>query len=173
MDKHLRQLLKDNDEEGIDDAVFEEECDHFFAVDWREDDASTVSYCAESLGIDSLKAEWREESLVIIYKGKETTVPLTQSHADRHITVCTLNDILHPKYEIRYLVCTHGDDTAGYAALPSKDWKDLDKKFPDAVAANFIRLNEIPNIFTELTEKKLPAAARKRLKRMAKRYESS
>lgn len=169
MDDELRQRLCDRDEQFVENAFFDDTCRHFFAVDWREDDASIVEYCAECLDSDSLRAEWREDSLVIIRDGSETAVPLTDSDADRHITICALNDVLQPEYEIRYLVCSQGSDTAGFAVLRSSDWQSLEQECRPVVGENFLKLRDLPNVFTELTEEKLPVPARARVKRMINR----
>ena len=169
MDQALRRMLSDRDDGAIDDAFFENGCCHFFAVDWREDDADIVEYCAKCLGLPSLRAEWRGESLVIIHDENETPVPLANDDGDRHVTISTLNELLQPEYEIRFLVCSHGSDTAGFAVLPTADWHSLENGFPQATAENFIRLRAIPSMFTELTDNQPPAAARARFQRMLER----
>src|SRR5262245_41896730 len=107
MNPELRQLVIDSDEVGLERAFFDNECTHFFAVDWREDDADIVAYCAQALGLDSLTAEWRDEDLFIVFDGRAVRVPLQIDVADRHITLCALNDVLSPKYEVRFLVFSH------------------------------------------------------------------
>src|SRR5262245_12396779 len=94
MSPDIRQMVIDRDEVGLERAYFENECPHFFAVDWRGDDADIVEDCAAALGLDSLTAEWRGEDLFILFDGKEVRVPLLMDVADRHITICTLNDVL-------------------------------------------------------------------------------
>ncbi len=173
MDEALRKWLNDEDERAIDDAFFDSGCRHFFAVDWGEDDADIVDYCADCLEDDSLCSEWRDDLLVIIRNGKETIVPLADDEGDRYVTICTLNDVLRPDYEIRFLVCSHGSDTAGFAALPAADWRSLDTELPNAVQANFIKLRELPNVFTEMTDQHLPEAAHARFQRMLERSRRS
>jgi len=48
MSPELRQMVLDRDEVGLERAYFDNECPHFFAVDWREDDADIVACCAEA-----------------------------------------------------------------------------------------------------------------------------
>jgi len=169
MEEALRQWLIENDERAIDGAFFDGECPHFFAVDWREDDADIVQYCADCLGNESIRAEWQDDTLVIIRDDNETTVPLANDEGDRDITIRTMNDVLQPHYEIRLLVCSHGSDTAGFAVLPTTDWQLLDAELPESVNANFIKLALLPNIFTEMTDQHLPEAARARFQRMLDR----
>ena len=169
MEQALRQWLVAQDEAAIDDAFFDDGCPHFFAVDWGEDDADIVQYCADCLGGDSIRTEWRGDSLVIMRDDKETTVPLAHDEGDRDITLRTLNDVLQPDYEIRMLVCSHGSDTAGFAVLSAADWLSLECEIPQAINENFVRLTLLPNIFTEMTAEHLPKAARARLQRMLER----
>ena len=169
MEQSIRLWLIDNDERAIEDAFFDNECAHFFAVDWREDDADVVQYCAECLGNESMRAEWKDDTLVIIRDDNETTVPLANDEGDRDITIRTLNDVLQPHYEIRLLVCSHGSDTVGFAVLASADWQLLDAELPQSVNANFIKLALLPNMFTEMTDKHLPETARARFQRMLDR----
>jgi hypothetical protein len=169
MTPEFRQLVIDRDEAGLERLYFESECPHFFAVDWREDDADIVEYCADCLGLTSLTAEWRDEDLVVSFEGRELKVPLIMDVADRHITICTLNDLLSPNYQIRFLVFSHGSDTLGLAALSAADWQSLEKTSPAVVAENFIDPRNLPNLMTELTEEKLPPNAQARFQRMLER----
>ncbi|TWU22864.1 hypothetical protein Pla52o_23930 [Novipirellula galeiformis] len=169
MEQSLRQWLTERDEGAIDDAFFENECPHFFAVDWREDDADIVRYCADCLGNIAIRGEWRDDTLVIIRNGNETTVPLANDEGDRDVTIRALNGALQPDYEIRLLVCSYGGDTAGFAVLASADWQSLDAELSQAASENFVKLALLPNIFTEMTDQHLPEAARTRFQRMLER----
>jgi len=169
MSPDLRQMVIDRDEVGLERAFFENECSHFFAVDWRKDDADIVADCAEALELDSLTAEWRGEDLFIRFDGREMRVPLLMDVADRHITICTLNDVISPNFEVRFLVFSHGSDTGGFAALSIVDWRELEKANAAVVAENFIDPRKLPNLMTELTDEKLPANARARFERMLNR----
>lgn len=169
MEQSLRQWLTDDDERAIDAAFLDNSCPHFFAVDRREDDADIVQYCADCLGNESLRGEWQNDMLVIIHGENKTTVPLANDDGDRDVTIRTLNDVLQPHYEIRFLVCSHGSDTAGFAVLPAADWQLLDAERSASVNANFIKLTLLPNIFTEMADRHFPGAARARFQRMLDR----
>jgi hypothetical protein len=93
MDPEFRRMVIDRDEVGIEELYFEDECPHVFNVDWREDDAAIVEYCADCLDLDALTAEWRGEDLFATYAGKTIKVPLRQDEGDRHITICALNNM--------------------------------------------------------------------------------
>jgi hypothetical protein len=162
-------MIEERDEPSLEQAYFDNECPHFFTVDCREDDADIVKYCSDCLGLPSLAAEWRDEVLFMAFEGKEVRVPLQQDTADRHITICTVNDLLSPKYEIRFVVLSQGSDSIGLAALSTEDWRELERTNPETVAENFIDPRKLPNLMTELTERDLPVNAQARLQRMAER----
>jgi len=155
MDAAFREMLVNRNQAALKDAYFDNSCRHFFTVDWREDDADVVGYCANCLGLSSLSADWRDDALVITFEGKERPVALVMDVADRHTTVCALNDVLSPGFEIRFIVCSFGSDTLGFAALSVADWQALEQECPAAVAENFIDPRELPNLMTELTAQKL------------------
>jgi hypothetical protein len=169
MSPELRQMVVDRNEVSLEQAYFDKKCPHFFSVDWRQDDADIVSNVAECLELPSLTAEWRDENLYIILDGREVRASLQIDVADRHITICTLNDVLSPNYEIRYLVFSHGSDTLGFAALSVQEWRELEKAAAEVVDENFIDPRSLPNLMTELTAATLPPKARARFERMLKR----
>ncbi len=169
MHPSLRQWLMERDESALEDAFFDNDCPHFFAVDWREDDADIVQDCADCLGTDSLQGEWRGDRFVIIRDGVETAVPLANDEGDRDVTIRTLNDVLQPDYEIRFLVCSHGSDTSGFAVLASADWQALEAESSQTVDENFVKLALLPNLCTEMTDQHLSEAARTRFQRMLER----
>lgn len=169
MDAELREMLLQGDEVALEEAYNDGDLPHSFAVDWRADDADIVSVCAACLNLPSLSADWRGEDLILTFEGREHRVPLVKGVADRHITLCTLNDVLAPGYEVRFVVCSHGGDTPGFLALPTLDWQALEAECPEAVAENFIDPRKLPNLMTELTDATLPPPARARYERMQMR----
>lgn len=173
MQDSFRQWLSDRDECSIDAAYFEKECPHVFAVDWGEDDADVVQKCGDCLVDESIRGEWRDNTLVIIRGGNETPVQLANNGGDRDVTIRTLNEVLQPDYEIRLLVSSHGSDTVGLAVLAAADWEFLDAEMAQAVYENFVKLELLPNMFTEMTDQHLPEPARRRFKRMLARNRKS
>jgi hypothetical protein len=169
VDPALRQILVDRDEAAFERIYYEDKCQHLFSVDWKQGDDEIVQFCADCLDLPSLSGEWRDGQLFILLAGHERRVPLVEDIEDRHITICTLNDMLSPKFEIRYIVASGGSDTAGFAALSCADWQLLESECPEVVAENFIDPRKLPNLFTEFTEANLPVPARARYKRMFNR----
>ncbi|MEM9347393.1 MAG: hypothetical protein AAGB26_12325 [Planctomycetota bacterium] len=168
MAKGIKELLIDHDNPGVYQLCYgDHDCPNIFSVDWRADETEVVDDCATCLGLDSLSAEWSEdgESVTVSYNGTKTEVPNTDN---RYAIVIALNQLLQPEYEIRYMVVSHGTDTACFAVLTASDWNDLDAQAEEAVKENFIQLEGLPNIFTELIDRDLPLEARELLKRINK-----
>lgn len=166
MDEKLLQAIRDRDDLAIESLCHDEECQNLFWVDWREEEESIVEDCASRLQLDLLTTKWIDDKLVIVRDKTETVVPLEQEPGDRHIALCTLNEVLAPDFEIRMLVCSHGGDTLAFCVLPSTDWEQLDKEHPEATAENFLRFSPKLNLFTEFTDHDLPPLARARMSRM-------
>jgi len=169
MSPELKSALFSKDEKKLEDAFINERCPEFFGVDWRAGDDEIVESCADCLHLASLTSEWVEDKLFMIFEGRRTLVPLMEDPGDRHITICHINDVLEGKYQLRFLVISHGSDTIELAALPSEEWQFLDGACPDVVRENFIDPRALPNLFTQFTEKDLPVPARARYLRMINR----
>jgi hypothetical protein len=165
----LRQLASDRNEAGIEQAFFEDACRDFVAVDWRAEDTEIVRLCAVALELPTLRAERRGQDLTITCDGNEVVVRLQHAVGDRHLTICSLNDLISSHHQLRYMVCSVGSDTAGFAALSNADWQLLEAINPTFVAENFIDPRQLPNVITELTALKLPLAAQARWQRMLDR----
>jgi hypothetical protein len=169
VDPDFRRMILDRDEVGFEQAFFEGDCPHCFIVDGRDDDADIIQSCSKCLSLPSLSGEWQGDDLIITYGNETKRVPIQFDIGDRHTTVCALNDILSPTFEVRYLVISHGSDTLGFAALSTEDWASLKTANREAVAENFIDPRTLPNIMTELTDETLPPDARARSERLVER----
>ncbi|MGV3663956.1 MAG: hypothetical protein ACO1TE_27540 [Prosthecobacter sp.] len=169
MDPALEKLVADRDEAGIERAFFEGGCKNLIAVDWRDEDDEIVSSCATCLNLPDLASRFEGRDLVITYAGRERRVSLKQDVGDRHLTICGINDAIAPGHELRFLVCSHGSDTIGLAALSTADWRSLEDRFPEAVSENFLDPRTLPNIINDLIDDHLPPEARARFDRMLAR----
>lgn len=151
------QLIANVLESGDGPAVEEllDDRNTCFWVDWREEDDSIARYCEGILETGSLSAEFvdvdTEEGceLHLYYKGKDLKVPLTFSPQDRHITICSLNEILHPDYEVRFFTASNGMDTLTFVPLASMSWEELEKQYGAAVGGHFYKILPKPNLFTD------------------------
>jgi hypothetical protein len=143
-----------------------------FAVDWREPDDDIIGYCESVLQTGCLSAENAEadnecDDLYINYRGTRTKVPLACNGGDRHVTLCALNDVLAPDYQIRWIVISHGSDTLGFVPLPSGAWRSLESRYPQQVAENFLDPRPLPNLFTVFVDDDLPEPAKSHWQRVS------
>ena len=115
-------------------------------VDWREEDDAIPEYCEGVLKTGCLSAECveiEEEpgfAVDITYKGKVTRVPLVVGAADRPITMFTLNQVLEPDYEVRYLRASECTDGWCCVPLPTSAWRELEAQYGDRVDWAFTRI---------------------------------
>lgn len=165
----LNSLLANHDEKRFEDAYVAGQVPEFIGIDWREPDDEIIEACAECLQLDSLQPVWNGDRLYISFQGQQSRVPLAEDVGDRHVTICRLNDVLEGRYQLRFIVVSHGSDTIGFAALPLEEWRLLETKAPQIVEENFIDPRLLPNVITDFTELDFPIPARARYLRMANR----
>lgn len=138
-------------------AMLEDEQTVFW-VDWRHEDDAIPNDCESVLQTGHLSGELvnvdTEEGFEIYvrYKNKRIKVPLTVSPADRHITLCSLNEALAPDYEVRFCIDSNGSDTLAFLPLPTSTWAELEVRFGQQVSQRFYKIAARPNLFTETLE---------------------
>jgi hypothetical protein len=126
-----------------------------FWVDWRQEDETIADACEEVLGTGRLSGEYVETDtdegyeVYIRYGDRRVRVPLTYTEADRHVTLCALNEALAPDYEVRFCVDSTGGDTLAFLPLPAAWWAELEQRYGHAVGERFRRISARPNLFTD------------------------
>lgn len=140
--------VRSDDDAAFAALVSNEDC--CFSVDWREADDAIVEYCESVMRTGRLSAEWAEDDLFVIFGSKRVRVPLTESAADRHITLLTLNEALSPEFEVRMLYASVGCDSGTFVPLGSEGWSALEREAAEIVSRRFHKLMPHPNTFTEL-----------------------
>jgi hypothetical protein len=129
---------EDDDESGDSDP-------HAIVVDWRADDREVVEQFAERLVPgDTLTTRHDDSGLYATYNGTEFRIPLTESGADRYVTICSLMSILSARYELRRFTYSIGSDTHSFLLLLREDWARLDKESRNWARSTFepVRLGE-------------------------------
>jgi hypothetical protein len=150
-----RELVARVVESPSDDRIqaLLDDTDTVFWVDWRGPDDDIVNDCEAIIQTGSLSAELVDadagSEMYVSYNDKRVRVPLTDSAQDRHITLCSINEVLGPDYEIRFCIDSNGADTLAFLPLSSSDWKDLERRYGDAVSRRFYKLAARPNVFTD------------------------
>ena len=108
------------------------ERDLLVVVDWRAEEEEVVAdFAAHLADGDSLDAEAKDGDayeLWVRYNGEASRLPLTESQADRYVTICSLASILSQKYEIRGLRSSLRDDTHLFMILTRADWAALERE---------------------------------------------
>lgn len=121
-----------------------------FWIDWREEPAEIPGICEGMIGTHLLSAEEDDESVYVVWRGTRTKIPLTQTGADPHVTLFTINNAIRPEYEIRFVRQSVGNDSAAFVILSTADWQTLEEQYGrNKVADAFAIILERPNLFTE------------------------
>jgi hypothetical protein len=154
----ILDAVRNDDDDAFVELASNKEC--CFAVDWREEDRYIVQDCESILRTGRLRAEWVGDELFVTFGTKRLRAPLTESAADRHITLLTLNEALSPEFEVRMLYASVGNDTGVFVPLASDGWSTLEREACEVVSRRFHKLTTHPNTFTDLI--KVPAKARPR-----------
>ena len=147
----IRELITKPTDKSIIDRIWDDDGTLFW-VDHGEQDEDIVKNCESHLKTGKLSAEFDDKALTLYiqYGDKREMVPLTNSPADRHITLVALNKILTPDYETRLLNASIGGDTLAFVPLPCSEWQALDREFgADRVTVAFRKLESSPNVFTD------------------------
>jgi len=153
-DDAIRRALAAHSDEAMWSLIHDQTV--CFWVDWREVDQAIVEYCEIILQTGKLSAEIVDEDdehgfeMFIQFGQRRVKVPLVIGVEDRHITVHTLNQLLLPDLEIRYVLASNGNDGAAFLPLSSNSWKQLENEFPAEVEHNFLKIESSLNLFTEI-----------------------
>jgi hypothetical protein len=117
----VRAVLESPANEAIQ-ALLDDEATVFW-VDCGEEDETIADGCEEVLRTGRLSGEYvatntaQGYAVYIRYGGRRVRVPLTGSAADRHVTLCTLNEALAPDYEVRFCLDSNGSSALAFLPL--------------------------------------------------------
>lgn len=126
-----------------------------FWIDWRQEDETIAESCESVLQTGHLSGELVEVDTdegfeaYLQYRDRRVKVPLSYSDDDRHITLCALNRVLAPEYEVRFCIDSNGSDTLAFLPLESKQWSAFESRYGEAVSKRFYKITERPNLFTD------------------------
>jgi len=152
MDLELIKRVLASPTEEITENLLDDD-DTVFWVDWRGEDELIVEDCESILQTGALSADvenidtapgWE---MYINCKDKRVKVPLVEDTQDRHITLCSLNQILNPDYEVRFCADTDGSDTLAFLPLASSVWAELEAEFGESVQKRFHKIQAEERLF--------------------------
>jgi hypothetical protein len=126
-----------------------------FWINWRQEDETIAQSCesviqSSDLFGESVESDMPEGYQVFVrFRDRREQVPLSYSRDDRHITLCALNRVLAPEYEVRFCIDSNGGDTLAFLPLASDVWAELELRYGNEVAQRFYKMTERPNLFTD------------------------
>jgi hypothetical protein len=136
MNKEFARRLIEHPNEETTSELFEG-IDGIFWVDWREADNYIVKLASQTLTGVELKAFWADDKLKINYQGQVTEVPLRNKPGDQEITLRTLNRVIAPDFEFRFVKASDGGDTLAFMMLNKESWSELEAEFGPNVGNAF------------------------------------
>ncbi|PWB19880.1 hypothetical protein DCO46_21270 [Flavobacterium sp. HTF] len=128
MDEKIEKLNQYLESEEYDD-FYNLGNDIVFWVDWRESDDAIIEYCEKCLKTTSLSAEMKQVSDNLELTIKYENTIYTEKIVDRDRTIISLNEIIKPKYEIRFCKVSDGSDTLAFLPLANQQWQQLMEKY--------------------------------------------
>lgn len=126
-----------------------------FWIDWRQEDETIAESCESVLQTGRLSGELIETDsdegyeVYLQYGERRIKVPLSYSEQDRHITLCALNRLLAPEYEVRFCIDSNGSDSAAFLPLACAQWGNLEVLYDANVGRRFYQFSDKPNLFTD------------------------
>ena len=124
-----------------------------FWIDWRQEDETIADSCESVLQTGHLSGELVDTGegyeVYLQYRDRRVKVPLSYTGDDRHITLCALNRVLAPEFEVRFCIDSDGSDTLAFLPLACEEWADLERRYGEAVGRRFYRFSDRPNLFTD------------------------
>jgi hypothetical protein len=151
--QRVQTVLESPTEQAIRELLDDETT--VFCVDWRQQDETIADVCENLLRTGRLSGELVEVDsdegyeVYIQYGDRRVRVPLTYSAADRHVTLCALNNALAPEYEVRFCIDSNGSDTLAFLPLLVAQWAELEQRYGVSVGGRFYQIKERPNLFTD------------------------
>lgn len=146
-------VLESPTEEAIN-ALLDDDSTVFW-IDWRQEDETIADSCELVLRTGHLSGELVEVDSVegyevyLRYRDRRVRVPLSYSGDDRHITLCALNSVLAPEYEVRFCIDSNGSDMAAFLPLSCEQWEALELRYGSVLGQRFYKLADRPNLFTD------------------------
>ncbi|MEK5231292.1 hypothetical protein MHB42_05905 [Lysinibacillus sp. FSL K6-0232] len=105
-------------------------------IDWREAEEDVIAYFNEQLPItDQIACKIAEidkprgVDIVLTSQEKMMTIPFADDRTDRDSAIRAMQDMLSPRYQIRWFMESLGDDTLAFVLLPARQWKELEQQF--------------------------------------------
>lgn len=127
-------VLQHSSDENVMEQFFEHES--LIWIDWREDEGDIIQYFNDQLPeSDQITCEIididkpRGVDIVLSSHDRKLTIPFADDRTDRDSAIRAMQDMIAPRYQIRWFMESLGNDTLAYLLLSTEQWAELEKQF--------------------------------------------
>lgn len=128
---HFMQHATDED---VVEQLFENEM--LIWIDWREYEEDVISYFNHHLPVgEQIKCEVinidkpRGVDIVLSTDQHKLTIPFADERTDRDTSIRAMQEMVAPRYQIRWYMGSLGSDTLAFVLLPAEQWTELEERF--------------------------------------------
>ena len=127
------------------------------SADWDDDDSLAIVWRGKRFPapltttlLTWITSSWIFSSVNWMLPSFVTDLFLWPSRGNRYITLVTLNEALHPDFEIRVVKQAVDGNEPAFLPMAAADWRALEQQYgPAVVGSVFAPLAEHHNLFTE------------------------
>jgi hypothetical protein len=127
-------VLRHSSDEDVVEQFFEHEL--LIWIDWREDEGDIIQYFNDRLPeSDQIKCEIididkpRGVDIVLSSNDQKLKIPFADDRTDRDSAIRAMQEMIAPRYQIRWFMESLGNDTLAYLLLSTVQWTELEKQF--------------------------------------------
>ena len=127
-------VLQHSADEDVVEQFFEHE--PLIWIDWREDEGDIIQYFNGQLPeSDQIKCEIididkpRGVDIVLSSNDRKHTIPFADDRTDRDSAIRAMQEMIAPRYQIRWFMESLGNDTLAYLLLSTEQWTELENQF--------------------------------------------
>lgn len=127
-------VLQHSSDEDIMEQFFDYEA--LIWIDWREDEGDIIQYFNDQLPeSDRIKCDIieidkpRDIDIVLSSGDRKLTIPFADDQTDRDSAIRCMQEMIAPRYQIRWFMGSLGSDTLAFLLLSAEQWVELEKQF--------------------------------------------
>ncbi len=127
-------------------------------IDWRECEEDLIHYFNTLLPeADRIVCETKDidkpRGIDIILKSdeKEMIIPFADDVTDRDSAIRAMQEIINPKYQIRWFMESLGGDTLAFALLATEQWEELEQQFSKSTVDYYFQLITSDSVMFEMS----------------------
>ncbi|GBG07750.1 hypothetical protein PAT3040_02311 [Paenibacillus agaridevorans] len=127
-------VLQHSSDEAVVEQFFENES--LIWIDWREYEEDVIKYFNDQLPEShQIKYEMieidkpRGVDIVLSSGDRQLTIPFADDRTDRDSTIRAMQEMIAPRYQIRWFMESLGNDTLAFLLLSTEQWSELERQF--------------------------------------------